>query len=121
MNNKDSIIQTPNGYDIFISWGRETIRFRMQHMAQAVFVLQQAQDRQSRLNQLMRWFDDASFEEIEMSKDAVEFVCDEHDAEQEPNPEIPSPIPAIIRQVREHFWDRALNAKISEWERRLER
>ena len=44
-----------------------------------------------------------------------------HDREQDPDAEIPSPVPAIIKQVRDHFWDRALNREISFWEKRMKR
>lgn len=118
----DYIIQIPEGYEIGIRWSRnETIKFRMQHMAQALFVREQANNPQSRLMQLMEWFDDASLEDIEKSKSAVEFVISEHDKEQDPNAAIPSPVPAIINQVRDHFWNRAFDREIARLERAIER
>lgn len=118
----DYIKPLPDGYEIGIAWSsNETVKFRMQHRKQAEFVLQQAHDPTSRLSQLMEWFDDADLEAIDKSKDAIDQVIAVHDSEQDPNAEIPSPVPAIIRQVRDHFWDRALNREISFWEKRNER
>jgi len=117
----DYIAPLPDGYEIGIQYGREVIKFRMTHLRQAEFVLQQANDPRSRLRQLIDWFDDAGFEEIDRSKAAVDEVIEMHDREQDPDAEIPSPIPAIIKQIRDHFWDRALNREISFWEKRMER
>jgi len=118
----DYINPLPDGYEIGIAWSHnETIKFRMRYLKQALFVLQQASDPTSRLSQLMTWFDDADMEAIDNSRDSIEQVIAVHDSEQDPNAEIPSPVPAIIRQVRDHFWDRALNNEISQWEKRNER
>lgn len=121
-NMADYIKPLPDGYEIGIYWSQhELIKFTMRHREQAEFVLRQANDPRSRLWQLCEWFDDAGFEAIERSKEAVDEVIRMHDEEADPNAEIPSPVPAIIRQVRDHFWDRALNREISHWERRMER
>jgi hypothetical protein len=121
MTSGDYINPLPDGYEIGIAWSdKETIKFKMKHIKQARFVLEQANNQSSQMLSLMEWFDSASLEDITECDIPLRAVIAAHDLEQDPNAEIPSPIPDILCQIRDHFKERAINREIAQWERRLE-
>jgi hypothetical protein len=114
----DYINPMPDGYEVGIRWSaKETIKFKMKHIKQARFVLQQVTNPSSQMMSLIEWFDSASLEDINECDVPIKAAIAVHDMEQDPNAEITSPVPDILRQIRDHFKERAINLEIAQWER----